>query len=373
MQGAVNVLNRTIIEQYLGRKVEIMMMPDGRKISGVILRCEEDFFTLGSESGEAIYVYPVVWGINPLSSQPVIPPAPSAPVAIPTAPPVAVPSAPTPSVPTPSVSTVYVPPAVVPKAEDPTPSFTGELEECYDDLDAKADSYILNTDYVRNFRKDRMDKVQTVLESILTKYGYAVRVQEDRPYSMRMRQILDEAKNLWRNNQNNIAASEIYGFVLYLMGENAKSVKIYMSIHDFRAAFTASTSAASRMLAAACLIVSEPLTLRNFSVILKLEPPQINALLRWTISSAVLNHDYPEDYRELCFKCTCAVSWKLLGYAPDSFPNKSTIHSQANIDALKEWLEAQNSDTKIIDDALKLADKANIAARTESEKVKRVD
>ena len=330
-------------------------MPDGHKTSGVILRCEDEFFTLGSPSGEAIYVYPIVWGINPLAEQPVIPPVPavnSQPIAY-----------------APQTAAASVPA----KAEDTPPSFTDELEACYDDLDAKSDSYILNTDYVRKFRKDRMDRVQTVLESILTKYDYAVRVHEDRPYSMRMRQILDEAKNLWRSNQTNIAASEIYGFVLYLMGENSRSVKTYMNIHDFRAAFTASTSAASRMLAAACLIVSEPLTVRNFSVIMKLEPPQINALLRWTISSNVLNNDYPEDYRELCFRCVCAVSWKLLGYTPDSFPDKGTLHSKANIDALTEWLETQPSDTKIIGDALRLSDKANTAVRTEPEKFRSID
>ena len=174
-------MNRNIIQQYLGRNVEIMLMPDGHKTSGVILRCEDEFFTLGSPSGEAIYVYPIVWGINPLAEQPVIPTVP------------AVNSQPA----------AYIPPAVtasVPAEADeaPSPSFTDELEACYDDLDAKSDSYILNTDYVRKFRKDRMDKVQTTLESILTKYDYAVRVHEDRPYSMRMRQILDEAKNLWR-------------------------------------------------------------------------------------------------------------------------------------------------------------------------------
>ena len=359
-------MNRNIIQQFLGRNVEIMMMPDGRKTSGVILRCEDDFFTLGSPSGEAIYVYPIVWGINPLAEQPMLPslPASFTAPAVAYAPPSVAPSVPIPA----------RPPAQAPaQPENITPSFTDELEECYDDLDAKSDSYILNTDYVRKFRKDRMDKIQSTLESILTKYDYAVRVHEDRPYSMRMRQILDEAKNLWRSNQTNTAASEIYGFVLYLMGENARSVKTYMNIHDFRAAFTASTSAASRMLAAACLIVSEPITPRNFSVILKLEPPQVNALLRWIITSAVTNYDYPEDHRELCFRCVCSAAWKLLGYSPENFPEKSALHSQANIDALKEWLESQPSDTKIIDDAVRLSDKANMAVKTEPEKFRSID
>ena len=351
-------MNRTIIEQYLGRNVEIMLMPDAHKISGVVVRCEDDFFALMNESGEAIYVYPMVWGITPLAE-----------------------SAAVTSVPAPAraPSVAYVPPAPAVQAEEvhpepePLPSFDDELEECYDDLDAKSEGFTLNVDYVRKFRKDRQDKVQTTLESILSRYSNAVKVHEDRPYSMRMRQILDDAKNLWRSNQTNIAASEIYGFVLYLMGENARSVKVYMNIHDFHAAFTASTSAASRMLAAACLIVSEPLTPRNFSVLLKLEPPQINAVVRWVISSAVLNYDYPEDYRELCFRCACAVSWKKLGYAPESFPEKSTLHSQANIDALKEWLEARPSDTKIIEDAMKLSDKAHMPVRAEPEQFRVID
>lgn len=361
-------MNRNVIEQYLGRNVEIMLMPDGHKTSGAILRCEDEFFTLGSDMGEAIYVYPMVWGINPLAGSPVIPQATV------TAPP---PSQPQPEVTAPILSqqqanvTAPTPSQTQAKvtapAREPEPehTFIDELEECYDDLDAKADSYVLNTDYVRKFRRDRLDKIQTVLDSILTKYAYAVKVQEDRPYSMRMRQILDEAKTLWRTNQTNVAASEIYGFVLYLMGENSRSVKVYMNIHDFRAAFTASTSAASRMLAAACLIVSEPLTPRNFSVVLKLEPPQVNAILRWILTNAVLNADN--------FKCVCAVAWKLLGYTPESFPEKKELYTQENVDALREWLEAQPSDTKIIPDALKLADKANAAITTEPEKHRSID
>ena len=373
-------MNRKIIEQYLGRSVEIMLMPDGRKTSGVVLRCEDDFFALGNATGdEAIYVYPIVWGINPVAAQnppsvsvaqvavPIPIPVPS-PVQVTPAPAVkpktAVPSAPV------QVEAVHTEPV---QKSEPEHSFGEELEACYDELDARADEYILNAEYVRKFKRDRMDKIQNTLESILTKYGYAVSVKEDRPYSMRMRQILDEAKALWRTNQSNIAACEIYGFVLYLMGENTKSVKVYMGIHDFRAAYTASTSAASRMLAAACLIVSEPLTPRNFAAILKLEPPQVNAILRWVIDSYVLNNDYPEDYKELCFRCSSAAAWKILGYTPESLPDQKTLHSKENIEALRKWLEAQRTDTKIIDDALRLADKANMSVRPDSEKFRSID
>ena len=269
---------------------------------------------------------------------------------------------------------VQVKPESEPEPEPaPSLSFRDELDECYDDIDAKIDTYVLNPDYVRKFRTDRMDKIQNALASILTKYSYAVSVHEDRPYSMRMRQILEEAKTLWRNNQSNIAASEIYGFVLYLMSENAKSVKIYMGIHDFRAAFTASTTAPSRMLAAACLIVSEPLTPKSFAVLLKLEPPQVSALLRWVMTNVVLNTDSPEDHRQICFRCVCAISWKLLGFNLSAMPEKNILFSETNINALKDWLESQNADMKIIDDALKLSQKTGAASREDADKFRRVD
>ena len=355
--------------------VEIMLMPDGRKTTGTVIKCEDDFFTLANESGdESIYVYPIVWGINPVAPKnpPSVPKVQaSAPTPIPAPAPASVPSRKPVNPPEPvQIEVVHTEPV---QKSEPDHSFAEELESCYDELDARADEYILNAEYVRKFKRDRMDKVQNTLESILTKYGYAVSVKEDRPYSMRMRQILDEAKALWRTNQSNLAASEIYGFVLYLMGENTKSVKVYMGIHDFRAAYTASTSAASRMLAAACLIVSEPLTPRNFSVILKLEPPQVNAILRWIIDSYVLDNDYPEDYKELCFKCVSTAAWKILGYTPESLPEQNTLYSKENIEALRKWLEAQRTDAKIIDDALRLSDKANMSANAEALKFRSLD
>lgn len=336
-------MERKNIEQYLGKHVEIMLMPDGRKTSGVLLRCEDELIALGNESGEALYVYPMIWGISPLSSS--------------------VPQFQPPVLP---VVTHHAP--AVPE----TSPFINVLDECYDDIDSRLDSYILNADYVRKFRTDRQDKVQSALDSILTKYSYAVKVHEDRPYSMRMRQILDEAKNLWRSNKDSIPASEIYGFILYLMGENARSVKTFMAIHDFRAAFTASTSAASRMLAAACLIVSEPLTPKNFAVILRLEPPQVNALLRWVVDSIVMNNDFPDDYREFCFRCVCAVSWKFLEYQINALPDKEVLFSSKNIDALRNWLDECPTDSKIIDDALRISDKANLTVRNEPQ-IKRID
>ncbi len=346
-------MDRSNIEQYLGRNVEIMLMPDGRKTSGLLLRCENDLIALESETGEALYVYPMIWGISPLNNDAPVPkPAPA---------------------PNPSPVAAQTPIAAQQPAKPSVPaiSFLDELAECYDDLEVRAEIRILNADYVRKFRINRQDRVQNMLESILTKYSYAVRVHEDRPYSMRMRQILDEAKNLWKANQNSLAASEIYGFVLYLMGENAKSVKIYMGIHDFLAAFAASTTAASRMLAAACMIVSEPITPNSFSSLLKLEPPQVNAILKWIIANPVTNEAMPEEYRELCFRYICAICWKVMGYS--SWPDKDTLFTQKNIVALKEWLDGQTSDAKIIDDALRLSDKTKMPKLEEERNSRRVD
>lgn len=341
-------MDRKNIEQYLGRNVEIMLMPDGRKTSGLLLRCEDDLIALGNESGEALFVYPMIWGISPLSTEP---PA---------------------TIPSPVIPHTVSAPVIKPSSPAETViAFLDELDECFDELEAKSQTYILNTEYVRRFRTDRQDKIQTALDSILTKYSYAVKVHEDRPYSMRMRQISDEAKNLWRANQSSIPASEVYGFVLYLMGENLRSVKIYMGIHDFRAAFTAATSAASKMLAAACLIVSESITPRNFSVLLKLEPPQVNAILRWLVANIVMNDESPSDYSELCFRCICALIWKNSGYS--SWPDKSELFTQNNIDAVREWLESQPTDQKIIDDALRLADKSKMPKPEEESNSRRID
>lgn len=328
-------LDRKNIEQYLGRNVEIMLMPDGRKTSGVLRRCEDELIALESNSGEALFVYPMIWGISPLNNPNPVQISVHVPVPIPA--PVRVPA---------------------PGRQALEPVFLEELEECFDDLEAESLTYILSTDYVRKFRTDKQDKIQNSMAGILTKYSYAVKTHEDRPYSMRMRQILDEAKLLWKKNQGNLAAEEIYAFVLYLMGENAKSVKVYMGIHDFGAAFAAASSAASRMLAAACMIVSEKLTLHHFSSLLKLEPPQINALLSWVLSNIISDGKNDDDYRKLCFRCVSAISYKVLSFS--SWPVKDDFMNAENIKALSEWLEKQPRDMKIIEDALKLSDKSNM-------------
>ena len=85
-------MKRNNIEQYLGKIVEIMLMPDGHKMSGHLLRCEEDLMVLKDESGESMFAYPMIWGIRPLgnpqpsqSSSPSPAPAPaSAPSPLPT-------------------------------------------------------------------------------------------------------------------------------------------------------------------------------------------------------------------------------------------------------------------------------------------------
>ena len=364
-------MNKKIVEQYLGKNVEIMLMPDGRKTSGCLLSCEQDFFSLSAKSGPAFYAYPMVWGIVPIELEQTEietqtraltqPTTPTPPKTEPKAEPM-------------TETETKKEPETPPIEEEMTISFLDDLDECYDDIDAKSESFTLNVDYVRKFRTNRHDKIQAAMESILTKYLYAVEVHEDRPYMMRMRQILDDAKNLWRSNQSSKTASEIYGFILYLMGENSRSVKIYMSIHDFHAAFCASSSAPSRMLAAACIIVSEPLSPKNFAVLLKIEStPIITALLRWILAEVVNNSDMPVSYKELCFRCVCALSWKLLSFDPETLPEKSALFSQPNINALNDWLLTQQSDDKIIEDALKLSDKSKLSLREDAEKYRRID
>ena len=192
-------MNKKIVEQYLGKNVEIMLMPDGRKTSGCLLSCEQDFFSLSAKSGPAFYAYPMVWGIVPIEleqteietqTQALTQPAtPTPPKTEPKAEPM-------------TETETKKEPETPPIEEEMTISFLDDLDECYDDIDAKSESFTLNVDYVRKFRTNRHDKIQAAMESILTKYLYAVEVHEDRPYMMRMRQILDDAKNLWRSNQS---------------------------------------------------------------------------------------------------------------------------------------------------------------------------
>ncbi|MBQ9419696.1 MAG: hypothetical protein IJU31_04885, partial [Synergistaceae bacterium] len=243
-------MDRKHLEQYLGKNIEIMLMPDGRKTSGILLRCEDDHVALGDE----LWVYPMIWGVKPIPGA-----APAEPVTQ---------SAPAIVEPTPS-------PAPVPEPQ-PTPEpevvkFNEDLEKIFTEMKETLETYTLNADYVRKFRTKGQSKIQNIIESILTKYQYAVKTHEDRPYSMRMREINNTAYHLWKANKNIIAASEIYAFVLYLIGESEKSVKLYMKIHDFHGAFMASSSAASKFLSSVCIAVSEPLTPKNFATFLKFE------------------------------------------------------------------------------------------------------
>ena len=313
-----------------------MLMPDGRKTSGLLLRCEEDHIALGDE----LWVYPMIWGVRPINKIEDLKLPETNIAEIP-------------------ADTQSQPQKSLQIKNQNTVEFISELEKLIQIMKDNLETYTLNADYVRRFRTRERSKIQNIIESILTKYQYAVKTHEDRPYSMRMRELSGAAYHLWKNNQNNIAASEIYAFVLYLIGESEKSVKIYMKIHDFHGAFMAANSIASKILASACIIVSEPLTSENFATLLKLEPPQLVAVLLWIIENSVINENSEDDYKELCFNHVAALSWKILGFA--SWQNKKNLFSNENVNALKNWLQSQNYDKKIIDDALKISAKEKIS------------
>ncbi|MBQ7067739.1 MAG: hypothetical protein IJM82_01080 [Synergistaceae bacterium] len=335
-------MDRKNLEQYLGKSIEIMLMPDGHKTSGILLKCEEDHIALGNE----LFVYQMIWGVRPIENTGQLPDE-------------KIPETSTP--PLPQISqTTQTQPQIQIQPQPPTENiieFLDELDRIILTMQENLETYTLNTEYVRRFRTKDRSKIQNIIESILTKYQYAVKTHEDRPYSMRMRELSGAAYRLWKANQNNIAASEIYAFVLYLTGESEKSVKIYMKIHDFHGAFMAANSIASKILAVACIIVSEDLNSRNLATLLKLEPPQLIAVLLWIINNVVNNEDSREDYKELCFNHVAAVSWKILGFS--QWENRKNLFSNENINSLKLWLEKQRYDGEIINDALKVSYKEN--------------
>ena len=332
-------MDRKNLEQYLGMNVEIMLMPDGHKTSGVLLKCEDDHIALGNE----LWVYPMIWGIRPIDTQANINP------------------------PTLTSAPVF-PETVKPKSQAIT--FQADLDKYFSQMQNDLEAFTLNADYVRKFRLKGPNKIQSIIESILTKYQYAVKTHEDRPYSMRMREILDTAYQLWKNNKTNIAASEIYAFVLYLTGESERSVKLYMRVQDFHGAFMAASSVASKILASTCIAISEPLTPKNFATLLKLDPPQLIALLKWILDNAVMNENSTEEYKELCFNHVASLSSKVLGFSSSLWQNNDNLCSQGNIEALMQWLETQTSDDKILKDALKLVDKSKSTTSEENSKPK---
>ena len=327
-------MERKNLEQYLGMNIEIMLMPDGHKTSGVLLKCEDDHIALGNE----LWVYPMIWGVRPIENKAEIDKQPETPVNTPEQP------------------------------KSQSINFQSDLDKYFHLMQHDLEAYTLNADYVRKFRQNGPNKIQKIIESILTKYQYAVKAHEDRPYSMRMREILNTAYQLWKSNKTNIAASEIYAFVLYLTGESERSVKLYMRVHDFHGAFMASSSAASKILASTCIAISEPLTPKNFATFLKLDPPQLVALLKWIMNEVIPNENSTDEYKELCFDHVASLSSKVLGFS--SWGDNENLFSQANIDALIQWLETQPCDNKIITDAEKLVDKSKLLAPDEITKPK---
>ena len=336
-------MERKSIEKYLGRKVEITLMPDGHKSEGVLSKCEDDHIEIGRE----LWVYQMIWGIRPLDDEPVDAHA-SEPENEPE------------REPEPEYESE---PDHEPESKEPEPeqlnvlheiTFQSELDDCIHEIQqAVNENESLNADYVRKFRTSKPDKIQIAVEKILSQYQYAVKINENKPYSMRMVDILNSSRQLWKANQNNIIASEVYAFFLYVMGENTKSVNVYMKIHDFRAALMASSSASSRMNALACLIVSETLSPKIFALLLKSEPQQLIAMLIWIIEHAAENHNNSNEYRNMCFSCSASIANKILGFS--SWSDYENLCSQENINALKQWLYAQKYDAKIMEEAYRTA------------------
>ena len=348
-------MERKSIEKYLGRKVEITLMPDGHKSEGVLFKCEDDHIELGRE----LWVYQMIWGIRPLDDEPVNEPVHAE---IPKPKPVLVPEHESESLPEPEPEPEHESESENAKVIHEI-TFQKELDECIHDMQkAMNEQESLSADYVRRFKTGKPDKIQNAAEKILSQYQYAVKINENKPYSMRMVDIINSSRQLWKSNPNNIIASEIYAFFLYITGENTKSVNIYMRIHDFRAALMASSSAASRMNALACLIVSEPLSPKNFALLMKSEPQQLIAMLIWIIENAAQNENNSHEYRDMCFAYSAAVANKILGFS--SWDDFESLCSQENIDALKQWLMTQKYDTKIMEHAYKTAGSPTV---TESE------
>ncbi len=329
-------MERKTIEKYLGRKVEITLMPDGHKSEGVLLKCEDDHIELGRE----LWVYQMIWGIRPLDDEPV---AEQKPVELPKQEHVEIPKP-------------------EPKPEKSKAAheikFQGELDEYINEMEyASGETESLSADYIRKFKTAKTDKTiqkqQTAAEKILSQYQYAVKINENKPYSARMTDILNSSRQLWRANQNSVIASEVYAFILHIIGENNKSFDIFMRIHDFRAAYMISSPSASRMNALACLIVSEALNPKNFALLLKSEPQQLISMLLWIIVNAVENHNNSTEYRNMCFAYTAAIANHVLGFS--SWPNTDELCSPENVSALKEWLNSQKHDNAIMEHAYKTA------------------
>ncbi|MBQ9419832.1 MAG: hypothetical protein IJU31_05575 [Synergistaceae bacterium] len=56
------MLERKNFESFLGKQVEVFLMPDTPRTSGTLVRCEDDHIVIGDE----VWAYPAVLGIRPL-------------------------------------------------------------------------------------------------------------------------------------------------------------------------------------------------------------------------------------------------------------------------------------------------------------------
>jgi len=326
-------LDSKSLEPYIGKNIELWLMPDGRRtITGVLVKCEEQHIVLSNGS---MLGYPLILGFQPAAG--------AAEIVI--------------------EQPLPAPEPIIEEKKSAVIKFQADLEKIFDKLKETLETFTLNADYVRKFRPKGQNKIQSVIESILTKYQYAVKTHEDRPYSMRMRELVENAYHLWKNNKTSMAASEIYAFTLYLTGESEKSVKLYMRIHDFHGAFMAASSAASKILSAACIAVSEDLTPAKFAAFLKLEPPQLASILIWILDNVI------KDNKEAEFNNAAALACKILGF--NDWADSEILFNNENKKALRDWLSTRPTDDKIIADALKILSKDSLL--TQEETVQKVD
>ena len=337
-------MDRNNFEAYLGKNIELWLMPDGRRtVTGVLVKCEDMHIVLSNGS---MWGYPLILGFQPAAEADVK--EISAPIPVNQAE---------------EKEKAHVPEPLKIEEKKSDENFQNGLEKIFANMRETLETFTLNADYVRKFRPKGQSKIQSVIESILTKYQYAVKAHEDRPYSMRMRELVENAYHLWKNNKTSIAASEIYAFTLYLTGEGEKSVKLYMRIHDFHGAFMAASSAASKILSAACIAVSEDLTPEYFAAFLKLEPPQLASILIWILDNVIKGNKESE------FNNAAALAYKVLGF--NDWKDSETLFNEENKKALRDWLASRPADDKIIADALKISSKESVLQQEET--VQKID
>ena len=318
-------MNKEDIQIYLGQRVEITLKPDGEKTSGFLSNCEEDSITIYTMGGAEKLVYEMIGYIKPKPCEP---------------------------------ANIHVP--VYHSDQVTSAKFTAKLTECADNMKKFIKSRKIDINYVRSFHSSNNNTIFKEVEKIIQKYNDAVRNHDDKPSSDRMQGILKTSRKLYEDNRDNMSAAQIYAFMLYVMKYEEQSVKIYTSAGDFNGAFTVSQNPHSRTLASFCgITVCKKLTIENFARLMKADSENLAAALLWIIDNVINSTEQhvSHDYIESCFEYCAALSWYNLGY--NSWFNNEILFSPDNIKNLRNWLADQKTDTEILDEALKIAEKFN--------------